>query len=158
MIHTFRSSTIIPCPVSGVFAFFSEAENLQSITPPELRFRILTPAPIEMGRGTRIDYRLQLCGIPFRWSTLITLWEFPYRFVDVQIKGPYRHWVHIHGFSEQKKGTKMTDEVVYQIPLWPLGEISYRLVQHELSKIFLFRERRIREIFGGKNLLINPKR
>ena len=66
MIHTFRSSTIIPCPVSGVFAFFSEAENLQSITPPELRFRILTPAPIEMGQGTRIDYRLNLYGIPFR--------------------------------------------------------------------------------------------
>jgi ligand-binding SRPBCC domain-containing protein len=158
MIHIFRSSMIIPCPVSGVFAFFSDAANLQRITPPELRFQILTPAPIDMGQGARIDYRLQLCGIPFKWSTLITRWEPPYRFVDVQTKGPYRHWAHTHRFSEQKDGTKMTDEVVYQLPLWPLGEITYPLIRRELSRIFLFREQKVREIFEDAALLINPER
>jgi len=158
MIHSFRSSLIIPCPVSLVFAFFSDAANLQRITPPELGFRILTPMPIEMGLGTRIEYRLQLCGVPFRWSTLITLWEPPCCFVDCQTRGPYRRWAHTHRFSEQKKGTKMTDEVVYQLPFWPLGEMAYPLVERELSRIFHFRGEKIRRIFGGGDLLINPER
>lgn len=155
MIHSFQSSTIISFPASRVFAFFSDALNLQRITPPELCFRILTPTPIEMGQGTRIDYRLRLYGIPFRWFTLITLWDPPHRFIDVQIRGPYKEWVHTHHFFERSEATEMVDKVVYRLPLWPFGEIFHPLIHHELSRIFLFRENKIREIFKNGDLPVN---
>ncbi len=99
MIHTFRSSMTIPCRIFGVFEFFSDAANLEKITPPELRFHIRTPVPITMRQGARIDYHLQLFGIPFGWSSLITHWDPPRQFIDVQIRGPYKEWVHTHHFS-----------------------------------------------------------
>jgi len=157
MTHTFQTSTILPYGRTEVFPFFAEAGNLERITPSELCFRILTPEPIRMGQGTLIQYRLRLYGIPFRWSSLITLWDPPHRFVDVQHKGPYKLWVHTHRFMEQDGGTKMTDEVVYELPFAPLGEIFYPLIHRLISRIFLFRRRRIREIFGNENLALARK-
>lgn len=145
---------IISLPVFGVFAFFSDALNLQRITPPELCFQILTPTPIEMGQETRIDYRLRLYGIPFNWSTLISVWDPPRRFVDVQIRGPYKEWVHTHDFLERPDGTEMVDKVEYRLPLWPFGEILHPVIRRELSRIFLFRQKTIREIFEDRSLLL----
>ena len=147
MHHRFQKSIVIPSPVTDVFTFFTNAANLQRITPPELCFKILTREPIKMDRGTRIDYRLKLFGIPFTWSSLIAHWEPPIKFVDIQKRGPYKEWVHTHLFLEDQGCTRMIDEVSYQLPLWPFGEIFYGLVHHELSRIFRFRERSILEIF-----------
>jgi ligand-binding SRPBCC domain-containing protein len=148
---------IISMPVPGVFAFFSNALNLQRITPPELCFQIVTPTPIEMGQETRIDYRLRLYGIPFNWSTLITIWDPPRRFVDVQIRGPYKQWVHTHDFIGRSDGTEIVDNVVYRLPLWPFGEAFHPLIRRQLLRIFLFREKTIREIFEDRDLLLNLK-
>jgi ligand-binding SRPBCC domain-containing protein len=150
MIHTFQSSMMIPFHVLGVFEFFSNATNLERITPPELRFKILTPEPIKMGQGTRIDYHLQLYGIPFGWSSLINHWDPPRKFIDQQIKGPYKEWVHTHCFYDQTDGTEMTDEVSYRLPLWPFGEVFSPFIHLLISRIFRFREQTIREIFEKK--------
>lgn len=64
--------------------------NLAILTPPWLRFSILTPGPIQMKQGALIDYRLRPRGIPIRWQSEITAWEPPHRFVDEQRRGPYR--------------------------------------------------------------------
>lgn len=148
LCRTLRRSTLLNRPLDEVFAFFADAGNLERITPRELRFRILTPLPIEMRSGARIDYRLSLYGVPFRWRTEIAVWDPPHRFVDVQRSGPYREWIHTHRFVAEGEGTRMEDEVAYVLPLGRLGLLGLPLVRRQLDRIFDFREARIRELLA----------
>jgi ligand-binding SRPBCC domain-containing protein len=132
-----------------VFAFFSDAANLERITPPRLRFRSLTPVPIEMGEGTLIDYRLSLRGVSFRWRTRIDVWEPRSRFVDRQLRGPYALWEHEHTFSEVAEGTQVADRVRWALPFGPVGELARGFVRRELDAIFRYREQAIRECLEG---------
>ena len=74
-MHKLEMETLVPGSLETVFNFFSNAENLEQITPPELGFKILSPLPIRMKKGTLIDYRIRLFGIPLKWQTLISKWE-----------------------------------------------------------------------------------
>jgi ligand-binding SRPBCC domain-containing protein len=145
-IFEHRAQTRVPRPRSEVFAFFTDAANLQELTPPFLNFEILTPRPIEMHPGALIDYRLRLWGIPLRWRTEITAWEPPRRFVDEQTRGPYRLWIHEHTFEEDGDGTLCGDFVRYAVPFGALA--NWLVVARDVRKIFAYREKRLREIFG----------
>jgi len=149
VIHTFETETTIPLPVEEVFPFFADAFNLEAITPPLLRFRVVTPAPIEMRAGAIIDYKLRIRGVPWRWRTEIAEWDPPRGFVDRQLKGPYRLWHHTHTFEAIEGGasTLMRDIVRYELPRVPGRSIMHRLlVRPDIEKIFEFRERKIREL------------
>ena len=140
----------IPRSRPEVFAFFADAHNLERITPPFLRFKVLTPAPIPMQTGTLIDYSLRLYGWPIRWKTRIELFVTEDRFVDTQLKGPYRHWRHLHEFEEVDGGTRMRDTVDYALPYGPLGSLVRTLfVRRALERIFDYRRKAITEIFGA---------
>lgn len=147
--HVLSREIVIPRPRAEVFAFFAAAENLERITPPELRFHIVTPTPIRMAAGTVIDYRLRLFGVPFRWRTLITRWEPGVAFTDEQVRGPYAQWIHTHAFREAPGGgTLVTDEVRWRLPFFPLGEAAYPLVRHRLDRIFDYRAERLGEMLN----------
>lgn len=147
--HVLRASTRVALPRAEVFEFFADARNLERLTPPELRFRILTPLPIVMAAGTVIDYRLRLFAGSFAWRTLISRWEPGVLFVDEQVKGPYAKWVHTHSFSDADGGTLVNDEVRYRLPFFPLGEVALPVVRLQLRRIFAFRARRIGELLGA---------
>jgi len=109
----FESELWLPRPRDEVFAFFSNAANLEALTPPWLHFRILTAKPITMREGTVIDYRIRVHGIPITWQSAITVWDPPHRFLDAQRRGPYRQWVHTHSFDEASGGTTVGDSVEF---------------------------------------------
>ena len=147
-----RCSVALAAPLDAVFAFFSNAGNLEVLTPPWLRFRVLTEGEIRMTRGTQIDYRLRLHGLPLRWRSEITAWEPPHRFVDEQVIGPYRSWVHEHRFDiEERPGREpvviASDEVRYEAPGGSL--VERLLVAPDLKRIFRYRTARLRERFGS---------
>jgi ligand-binding SRPBCC domain-containing protein len=145
-VHILQREQRLPAPPEAVFPFFADARNLEAITPPLLEFRLLTPEPIAMGVGTFLQYALRLRGVPVRWDTLIQAWEPPHRFVDVQVRGPYRLWHHTHELLPLDDGTAtlMRDTVRYAMPLGLVGEVARRaVVTRDLDAIFAFRAERV---------------
>jgi ligand-binding SRPBCC domain-containing protein len=145
MTHVLRTAMSLPLDINAVFGFFCDASNLERITPPELHFHMATPQPIQMAEGARIDYRLRLFYLPFKWRTRISSWDPPHRFVDEQVQCPYKLWVHTHLFYEESGMTTIRDEVRYRLPFWPAGEIVHPLAGAQLRRIFCFRKQAIEE-------------
>ena len=143
--YTLHAEQLLPRPRDEVFSFFADARNLEALTPPWLKFEVLTPAPIEMRPGALIDYRIRVHGLPIRWRTEITAWNPPHRFVDVQLSGPYTLWHHTHTFEERNGGTLCCDDVRYR----PRGGalMNWLFVDRDVKKIFDFRQERLRAFF-----------
>ena len=141
--YTLTAEIWLPRSRPEVFAFFADAGNLETLTPAWLRFEILTPRPIGMQAGALIDYRLRVHGWPVRWQTRIAAWEPPVRFVDEQLRGPYRLWRHEHTFEEEAGGTRVRDVVHYAV----LGGavVNALFVRPDLRKIFFYRQKKLAE-------------
>jgi ligand-binding SRPBCC domain-containing protein len=138
----------VPRPLHEVFAFFSDARNLELLTPAWLKFHVLT-TPVDIASGVHIQYRLKWHGIPLGWTTEITRWNPPHDFEDIQLSGPYQLWRHTHGFQERNGGTQMTDVVEYALPFGVLGRIAHAFqVRRNVETIFDYRYEQIQKMFG----------
>ena len=147
-MRTYRLQTQIWLPQTRaeIFAFFADPQNLERLTPAWLRFVILTRDPIEMKKGTILDYRLKIRGIPMRWQSEIATWDPPTRFVDRQTRGPYTLWLHEHSFTDYEGGTLVGDNVMYAPPGgWIVQKL---LVAPDLQRIFRYRHQVLQELFN----------
>ena len=134
---------VVAVATDDAFAFFADPGNLERITPPWLRFRIVE-APPELAAGARLRYRLTLFGIPIGWRTEIVEWAPPRGFVDVQRRGPFRVWVHTHRLRPVEGGTEIYDHVRYRLFLGPVGAVIRRLlVRGWVEGIFDYRAERV---------------
>lgn len=144
MIYHLERQQLVRRPLDEVFEFFSEARNLETLTPPWLRFEVLTPEPIQMRPGTQIEYKLRLHGLPLRWVSRIEVWEPGRRFVDRQTKGPYQLWHHTHEFEALLAGTLVRDHVRYALPLGRLGSLAHgAFVHRDLERVFDYRHEQV---------------
>ncbi len=146
IVHAFQTELWLPLTPEELFPFFADAANLNAISPPWLSFQIVTPPPIEMREGVLIDYKLRVRGLPLRWRTRINVWQPPHRFVDEQLRGPYRQWIHEHNFELRNSGTLARDVVRYAVPF---DFIAHRwLVRPDIDRIFQFRSEALLQQFG----------
>lgn len=153
-VHVLECVQYVARPLAEVFPFFAEPENLARITPPWLAFRVVSEGPLVMHEGLRIEYRVSPLFVPQRWESLITLWDPPRRFVDEQVRGPYRYWHHLHEFRRAADGvgTEIRDRVTYALPFGPLGALAHPIVRRQLEAIFAFRRQVVDERFGARPL------
>jgi ligand-binding SRPBCC domain-containing protein len=140
----------LPAQPERCFELFCDAENLERITPPWLRFRLVTPGASEMGPGALIKYRLVLHRVPIRWLSRIEVWEPPRGFVDVQVRGPFAEWEHTHRFEPAGGGTLARDRIRYRHRLGPLGALAEILfVRRDLERIFDYRREAVAALVAG---------
>jgi ligand-binding SRPBCC domain-containing protein len=139
--HVLHREQVLPGTPEQVFGFFADARNLEAITPPLLRFEVVTPGEIPMRVGTLIQYRLHVRGVGLDWLTSIQEWDPPRRFVDTQVRGPYALWHHTHEFEPHNGGrTLMRDTVRWAVGFGPLGTLAARaFVARDVAAIFAFR-------------------
>lgn len=148
--YILHAECLLPRPIDEVFEFFSDACNLEQLTPSWLKFTVLTPAPIEMQKGQLIDYRLRVRGIPLRWQSEISEWDPPYKFVDESRKGPYKFWHHQHIFESEGDNTRVIDIVHYGVPGGAL--IHSLFVRRDVEKIFAYRQKVLHELFPKRSV------
>ena len=139
---------LVPKGIKETFAFFENPRNLARITPPWLRFVVLSEGPVEMRAGAEIDYTIRYLGVSLQWKTLIAEYEPPFHFVDVQMRGPYKRWRHTHTFRPTEGGTVVRDHVEYALPMGPIGRLAHRIrVRSQLREIFAYRQAALTGIF-----------
>ena len=151
-VHFIHNIQRIPITTEEAWTFFSTPANLSAITPDNMNFHILSGnATTTLYEGQVFEYKVSpLLHIPLYWKSLITTVEAPYRFLDRQLKGPYKRWEHQHNFKPIDGGVEMTDQITYEIPLGFLGEIANGLfVKQRLRGIFEFRYRKIEALLGA---------
>ena len=148
-LQIFRAEQRIGRPLPEVFEFFSRAANLERITPPWLSFSILGAEPAEVASGTVIPYRLRLHGLPLIWVSQIEQFERGRVFVDRQLIGPYRQWIHRHEFEAAGEHTVIRDEVRYELLLGRIGALAGLFVRRDVERIFAYRQQTIERLLLG---------
>ena len=139
----------VPRPLEEVFPFFIDEKNLEALTPKWLNFKVEGKSTESLDSGSLIHYKLNIHGLPMCWTSRISRWDPPYEFADEQIRGPYRKWFHVHGFEPLAGGTLLSDRVVYDLPVWRLGDwFAGAFVARDVKKIFQFRSEQIKTIFS----------
>jgi len=147
----FERTTFVPAGLPEVFAFFGAQENLGVLTPPEVRFRVVRGPGRQLREGDRIEYRMRVFGLPFRWVSHISLWRDGEAFTDAQERGPLRSWLHTHSFRAVSGGVEMHDHVDYELPFGFLGRFfGGWLVRRKLEEIFDYRGEATRQRFGDR--------
>ncbi|MEM8866955.1 MAG: SRPBCC family protein [Verrucomicrobiota bacterium] len=140
-LHTLYREQTIDTDIATAWDFISKPANLDTITPEDMQFSIITEVPEKMYDGLMIEYRI---GIPLlgkqTWLTEIKHIREGHSFVDEQRIGPYKLWFHYHEISSVSGGVKFIDRVSYALPFGPFGAIAHQLyVKNQLKHIFDFR-------------------
>jgi len=138
----------IPAALPKVFAFIADPTNLTAVTPPAMRVAARECSTETMQRGTTVEYGLRIRGRPAEWRSLIDDYVEGVRFSDVQVRGPFSFWHHVHEFKADGEGTVVTDRVDYALPWAPLSDFALPEVRHDIESAFAYRRRALDDIFG----------
>jgi ligand-binding SRPBCC domain-containing protein len=145
----YKTIQVVDRPITEVFSFFEKPENLEKITPTNLGFKIKTPHPLVMQEGATFEYTISLGLIKFPWKTVITIYDPPNVFQDIQAFGPYKKWEHTHEFIEVGNKTKIIDTVVYDLfPAIFRNIINKLYIKNKVEQIFHYRNKALDKIYN----------
>jgi ligand-binding SRPBCC domain-containing protein len=169
MHHTFHSEQWLPYPVDVVFTFFANPENLPRLMPPWQKARIeaasfVPPPPrpvssqsIRIAAGPGSHITLSFRPIPYfplrlLWEAEIVEFVWNSHFADCQLRGPFAYWHHRHAIQQETQantaGSLLQDDIEYQPPMGPLGEIANTFIAHQLRSTFAYRKLRTTELLS----------
>ena len=145
----FQSQTL-PVDREKLWKFVSVPQNLNQITPSDMAFKMIGTPPDQISPGLFLEYKVKIPLMGWTpWLTEIKYVEEGFSFVDEQRVGPYKLWLHTHRLEDVEGGTRMTDEIRYQIPFGFFGKFAHFLfVRRTLKRIFDYRRKKLDEIFA----------
>ena len=148
-MYVFKEELFVKKPLDLVFDFFNTPKNLSKVTPVFMNFSILTPEPLLMKEGSVFDYKVYIYGVPIRWQSLISDYNPPYSFTDIQLRGPHDYWHHQHIFKSVDGGTLITDLLHFSMPFGVLGHLAYLLFAKRMNeRMFSHRKQVIEQIIS----------
>jgi ligand-binding SRPBCC domain-containing protein len=135
----FVRSVLVRAPIDAVFAFHEREDALPLLTPAFPPVRVVSRSG-PLAAGLRVV--LRLFGV-VTWVAEHPVVERPTLFIDIQVAGPFRRWVHRHEFEAVDAGTtRLTDRVSYDLPGGPLlNWAAPLLVTPGLVQMFRHRHR-----------------
>lgn len=143
--HEFR----LNAPLDQVAAFHGQSANMAAITPPPISVRI-HQAPEQLADGSVMNFTLWMGPVPVNWISQIEAVS-PNGFIDRQLSGPFKFWLHQHRFTALSDGiTLVQDEIQAELkphPWWGLVGLAMWL---GMPVLFYFRARQTRRLLQGK--------
>ncbi len=137
---TFVKATLIPASADELFNWHEAPGAFERLTPPWERVRILSR---QGGIRDGATVSLEVGPWPFsmRWDLQHRDYERGRSFSDVQVKGPFRHWKHVHRMiSQGPHSSLLEDTIEYALPLGWLGAlVGGPIVVRKLRRMFDYR-------------------
>ena len=148
-LHRLKYTTIIDADLERVWSFFSNPNNLEELTPRNMKFKIQNNDDKSIYAGKIIYYNITpFAGIPMTWVTEITQFKEKDYFIDEQRFGPYKFWHHLHKFIEEEGKTMMIDEVSFSYYGGCIGDLlQHYLITSKIKDIFQYRAKVISHLF-----------
>ena len=147
-MYTLKRSIVVDTTLEKAWDFIHRPQNLNLITPEDMEFTILSPAPEDMYNGLLVEYSVKIPWIGRQaWLTEIKHVREKHSFVDEQRIGPYKLWYHYHEIAEVDGGVRFIDEVTYEVPFSIFGRLAHALfIRRTLERIFDYRNRKFGEL------------
>jgi len=145
---TFVATTRIPASAEDVFDWHEAPGAFERLTPSWERVRVL-----QHEGGIRDGARVSLLVGPppfaLRWDLEHRDYQHGVSFTDLQLRGPFRYWRHVHRMVPQgSHACVLEDTIEYELPLGAIGWLfGRRLVQRKLKRLFAFRHAVTRQAF-----------
>ena len=138
MLH-FQKSTLIKASLEVVWRFHEQRDVLQKLTPPWQSVQVLRREG-GLGIGAMTEFRLFFGPIPVRWLARHIECEPYHLFTDKQMEGPMQAWIHRHQFKTEKRQTRLTDSIDYELPGgWLVNFLLGWWVDWQLQRLFTYR-------------------
>jgi ligand-binding SRPBCC domain-containing protein len=161
MANQLTDTVGLDVPLEKLWRFFSTAQNLAPLTPPDQKLRVGKGGDTPIAPGLEIEISVApILGIRTGWLTRIVEVHGPEQglgqawFKDIQEAGPFAQWDHIHAFRALPGGgTAVMDRVEYRLPAGKLGQaVAGFWVRRQVEGLFTYRRAALHKMFGEAQL------